>query len=65
MLDNIKPVWQRSRNITRMLRVIPETAIETSVKIFKVDGQAYKCQVTDAKAFMSGGSATASLTIPI
>lgn len=65
MLDNIKPVWQRSRSITQMLRVTTETAIETSVKIFKIDGQTYKFQATESKASLPGGSATASLTIPV
>ena len=49
MLDNIKPVWQRSRNITQMLRVIPETVVEASVKISKANGLTYKYQVTGVK----------------
>lgn len=65
MLDNIKPVWQRSRNITQTLGVMPETVIEASVKNSKMDGSPYKYQVTGAKPVRSGGSATASLTIPI
>lgn len=65
MLDNIKPVWQRSRNITQMPGVMPGTAIEASVKNSKMDGSPYKCQATDVKLLRSGGSATASLTVPI
>lgn len=54
MLDNIKPVWQRSRNITQMLRVIPETVVEASVKISKANGLTYKYQVTGVKTKGSG-----------
>ena len=51
-----EPVWRRSRNITQMLGVMPETA-SASV----VDGRTYKSGVTCSKAKPSGGSAAASI----
>jgi hypothetical protein len=54
--SSYRPVWRRSRNITRTPGVIAGTAL-ASVR----DGRPYKFGVTRAKAQPSGGSAAASI----
>lgn len=49
-------VWRRSRNITQMLGVMPETA-----SALVEDGRTYKSWVTCSKAQPGGGSAAASI----
>jgi hypothetical protein len=54
------PVWRRSRNITQMLRVMPETAEMAPVRAPVEDGPTYKLQATASKTYRTGGSAAAS-----
>lgn len=55
-----EPGWRRSRNSTRTLGVMPETAKAAAGVPLAEDGPTYKSQATATKADDARGSAAAS-----